>query len=145
LIYHTDSNAPEVASGQLTGLARDQDEVTVEVDVEARQYSLSGQRVREDRTLFSQVNVEEEARRFAESLVLPSASRQLREILTHSTERYLMASDGADDDYYRELQLMGYENEVVRDQVTNRGREYHGMLHVGCKRVVQVCRSEWIS
>eukprot|EP01042_Synura_sphagnicola_P001251 gene1251-1415_t len=48
-----------------------------------------------------------------------------------------MASDGADDDYYRELQLMGYENEVVRDQVTNRGREYHGMLHVGCKRVVQ--------
>ena len=121
LIYKTESEADAAAgettgsaSGHLPGLAQDQDTFMVDVDVEARQNS--------SRT--SQ----------------PNAPRHLREIVTSSTERWMLANDGADMEFYREMQVIGYRNEELDEMMQQRGREYHGMLRLGCKRYPQVCR-----
>ncbi len=101
-----------VTSGELTGLAENQDTTMVAVDVEARSVG--------------------------EHSMRPGASRQLREIVRESTERWLLANDGADAEYYRELQSMGYRNEEVDEMMVMRGKEYHGMLRLGCKRHLQL-------
>lgn len=99
----------QVTAGQLTGLAEDQDKVVVKVDVEARAHTNKQQ---------------------------PEyASRRLTDIVTDSTERWMLANDDADAEYYRELQSMGYEKEELDEKMQDRGKEYHGMLRIKCKRV----------
>jgi alpha-tubulin suppressor-like RCC1 family protein len=49
----------------------------------------------------------------------------------------MLANDGADEEYLREMKALGYQNEEVQEMMEQRGREYHGMLRLGCKRVVQ--------
>ena len=101
----------QVTAGQLTGLAEDQESVIVHVDTEARSHM--------------QNQVEPQY-----------ASRQLKDIVTDSTERWMLANDDADAEYYRELQSMGYDKEELDEKMQNRGKEYHGMLRIQCKRVI---------
>lgn len=106
------------ASGQLAGLAASQDTV-VTVDVETREN-------RPIRRAPGRINVT--APRY----------RQLRDIVSESTERWLLANDDADSEYYEEMQAMGYNNEVLEERHQNRAHnEYHGMLRVGCHREPQ--------
>ena len=48
----------------------------------------------------------------------------------------MLANEGADDEYLREMKSLGYENEEVEQMIQQRGKEYHGMLRLGCRRVV---------
>jgi phosphoribosyl-ATP pyrophosphohydrolase len=80
------------ASGQLTGLAEDQD-VFVHVDEAARNDQ-------------SYVNS-----RSQQQAAVQTGPRILREIVQESTERWMLANDGADDEYYREMSNMGYDKE----------------------------------
>lgn len=78
------------ASGQLTGLAEDQDRI-VNVDSDARN----------DQSYINSRGAH----------AVSNEPRVLREIVQESTERWMLANDGADDEYYRELSNMGYEKE----------------------------------
>jgi alpha-tubulin suppressor-like RCC1 family protein len=110
------------ASGQLTGIAQDQD-VVVPIDDEARRttHASATDPRAEDGDMYQQLRA--------------GASRQLRDIVRESTERWLLATDGADEEYLREMQMLGYNNEVVEEMRQDRGKEYHGMLRLGCKRI----------
>lgn len=108
--------ASEAASGELTGLAEDQD-ILVEVDVEAR-------------------NDQSYANSRINGGGVHEGARVLRDIVQESTERWMLANDGADEEYYRELSNMGYEKEELHEKMQNRGREYHGMLKIQCRRQV---------
>lgn len=70
----------QVTAGQLTGLAEDQENVLVHVDRDARAH-------------LQQQDHEEPQ----------YASRQLKDIVTASTERWMLANDDADAEYYREV------------------------------------------
>jgi hypothetical protein len=86
-------NVSVAASGQLTGLAEDQD-VLVHIDQDARNDQ-------------SYAN----SRSHQQGAVVQTGPRILREIVQESTERWMLANDGADDEYYREMSNMGYEKE----------------------------------
>ena len=113
-----EESEPQTTAGELTGLAEDQDSVMVEVDIEAREESY---RITGTGGTRSQ-----------------QGARQLRSIVQHSTERWMLANDDADEEYYRELSSMGYEKEEVEERMQNRGREYHGMMRLQCRRVFLV-------
>lgn len=109
----------QAAAGQLTGLAEDQDNFVVQVDVEARQdasYATS----------------------HTGHAYTQQEGRQLRDIVQTSTERWMLANDGADEEYHREMSNMGYDKEEVEERMQHRGREYHGMMKLQCKRVFLV-------
>ena len=112
------------ASGQLTGIAQDQSFV-VPVDDEARRHQL--------RSISSQSS---NTHTGSHTYTRPSAPRHLRDIVRESTERWQMQTDGADQEYFRELKSIGYQNEEVEEMMNQRGKEYHGMLRLGCKRVI---------
>lgn len=84
--HHDDPGEHAAATGTLTGLAQDQDQAII-VDAEAREH-------------------------------LPNfranANRQLRDIVQHSTEQWLMADEEAENDYHHELELMGYQKEGMQ-------------------------------
>jgi hypothetical protein len=129
-VVPSDNDADEyntaAASGQLTGMAQDQDTLMVPVDEEARRTAATAN---------------DSASGDMYQALRPGASRQLRDIVRESTERWLMASDGGEDEFLREMQAMGYRNELVAEEIRQaqndeRGREYHGMLRLGCKRVI---------
>lgn len=124
----TDLNAPEesytsrnavagvtssstVQAGALTGLAQDQG-MEVAVD-EAARNAASGVRRRQQ----------------------SDRVRQLREIVRDSTERWMLPSDDADREYYEELRAMGYRLDEAEEKMQERGKEYHGMLRMGCRRI----------
>ena len=46
----------------------------------------------------------------------------------------MLATDGANEEYLQELTALGYQNEEVDEMMQQKGREYHGMLRLGCKR-----------
>lgn len=77
-ISHDDQAA---TSGQLTGLAADQTTM-IAVDTEARSAQGNSRR--------------------------NGGPRQLRDIVMESTEKWLMANDGADLEYYHEMKALGY-------------------------------------
>lgn len=114
------------ASGTLTGLAQDQNSFMVAVDEEAR--------------------IQAQAATGGAAAgggggggggPLSSNPRQLGDIVKWSNERWMLATDGADEEYYRELKALGYQNEEVEEMKQQRGREYHGMLRLGCRRYPQ--------
>ncbi len=107
--------AGEVTAGALVGIAGDS-ESFVPVDTEARSSSGGG----------------------GEGGSGDPRGRQLREILQQSTDGFMLANDDADQEYYRELMAMGYDNEDVEKKMQERGREYHGMLRMGCLRRPQL-------
>ena len=75
------SEYEQVTAGQLTGLAENQEDVIVQVDKDAR-------------AAMQQQQDHEEPQ---------YASRQLKDIVTASTERWMLANDDADAEYYREV------------------------------------------
>lgn len=95
-------------SGQLTGLAQDQNTIVVERDLEARQSSATTSN--------------------------DNQSRHLRDIVRDSTERWQLPTADADREYYEELRAMGYQVEDAEEKLQERGKEYHGMLKMGCRR-----------
>lgn len=62
-------------------------------------------------------------------------ARQLREIVRDSTEQWMLPTCDAEQEYYEELRSMGYKLEEAEEKMQERGREYHGMLRMGCRRV----------
>jgi len=62
----------------------------------------------------------------------PTGTRELSSIVRDSATRWMIAD--AEEDYHRELQSMGYTKEVAEEQSQERGREYHGMINIGCRR-----------
>mmetsp|Transcript_18907 Transcript_18907/g.26037 ORF Transcript_18907/g.26037 Transcript_18907/m.26037 type:complete len:685 (+) Transcript_18907:511-2565(+) len=77
-----------------------------------------------------------EVRRHARQ-IRSSVGRQLNEIVRESTERWLMPTADADREYYEELCAMGYQVEEAEERMQERGREYHGMISMGCTRQAQ--------
>lgn len=107
-------------SGQLTGLAQDQDAIIVEADMDARQAQ--------------QAQAQQEGEHAAWN---NPEHRQLRDIVSDSLKRWQLPTADADAEYYSELKAMGYQNEELEERMQERGREYHGMLAMGCRRKVQ--------
>lgn len=105
----------QAEAGALTGLAQDQGTVVV-VDTEARNASTS---------------------RNSASSRPADRARQLREIVRESTEQWMLPSYDAEREYYDELRTMGYAVEEAEEKMQERGREYHGMIRMGCRRVPQ--------
>ncbi len=99
------------ATGHLTGLAQDQNR-SIKVDTETRQNN---------------------TRNFQSG-----TSRKLQDIVNSSTERWLLANDDAELEYYQELIELGYHKEISEEKLQDREHEYHGMLRVGCVRIHQV-------
>lgn len=64
--------------------------------------------------------------------------RMLRDIVRESTERWMLSSEDADEEYFEELRAMGYHLEEAEERLQGRGREYHGMLQMACRRQVQL-------
>jgi len=83
------------------------------------------------------VDLESRQHQHNQANIRPGASRKLGDVVTQSTERWLLANDDADREYREELLAMGYRNEELEEAAQQRGVEYHGMLRVGCHRVVQ--------
>lgn len=54
-----------------------------------------------------------------------------------STEKWLLATDGADEEFLRELQASGYQNDEIKLMMDQKDVEYHGMLRLGCRRIIQ--------
>lgn len=102
------------AAGELTGLAQDQSTFVVAVDAETR------------------IGAHQESHIGSHNEV--QEPRLLRSIVRDSTERWMLANDDADREFYREMKAMGYQNEVVDEMMEQRGREYTGMLRLGCRR-----------
>lgn len=109
-----DQNGAE--TGQLHGLAQDQDNFVVEADLEARQ--------------------EEEAagQATASNAVLPAESRQLRDLVRDSTEQWQLPPLEADLEYQQVLRERGFQAEEIKQRMAERGREYVQMLTRGCMR-----------
>lgn len=114
-----DSVNEAVQAGKLTGIAQEQLSTVVEVDTDARAHASSA----------ASSNRRGGGR--------PVQSRQLRDIVRDSTERWMMPTDDAEQEYLEELRAMGYQNEDVEERMQSRGREYHGMLAMGCSRQIQ--------
>ena len=106
-----------VQAGKLTGIAQEQLSTVVEVDTDARAHNAGTSGGRRGGR--------------------PAQSRQLRDIVRDSTERWMMPTDDAEQEYLEELRAMGYQNEDVEERMQSRGREYHGMLAMGCSRQIQ--------
>lgn len=98
------------ARGQLTGMAQDQEGTSVNVDQEARAAYGHGRL---------------------------NTNRMLGDIVKDSTEKWMLANDDADAQYFKELEAMGYQKEQADEIMQERGREYHGMLRVQIKRCIQ--------
>jgi hypothetical protein len=60
--------------------------------------------------------------------VSQSHSRQLRDIVQDSTDRWLISSEETDLEYYLELLEKGYQAEKAEEIILERTREYHKML-----------------
>lgn len=110
-----DTNGAE--TGQLHGLAQDQDNFVVEADMEARN---------------------EEAVAHLEASQPPAAtvaeSRQLRDLVRDSTEKWQLPPLEADIEYREALLKQGFPPEVIERRMGERGREYVQMLTRGCMR-----------
>jgi alpha-tubulin suppressor-like RCC1 family protein len=49
----------------------------------------------------------------------------------------MLPTHDANQEYYEELRAMGYANEEAEERMQERGREYHGMIRMNCRRVPQ--------
>ncbi len=58
----------------------------------------------------------------ARSRAVPQQSRQLREIVRESTERWMMPTEDSEREYCEELSAMGYPLEAVEMRRQSRGR-----------------------
>lgn len=83
------------------------------------------------------VSVDSEARQTSHANRQANRARQLREIVRDSTEQWMLPTGDAEREYYDELRSMGYAVEEAEERMQERGREYHGMIRMGCKRVPQ--------
>jgi hypothetical protein len=113
----SNANNSSVTSGELTGLAENQN-TTITADYESRRSSNA--QAGRSRTTVSQ-----------------SHSRQLRDIVQDSTDRWLISSEETDLEYYLELLEKGYQAEKAEEIILERTREYHKMLRLGCIRYPQ--------
>lgn len=111
---HGDQNGAE--TGQLHGLAQDQDNFVVEADLDARQEEAATQAVA------------------ASHPALPAENRQLRDLVRDSTEQWQLPSIEADLEYQQVLQERGFQPEEIKQRMVERGREYLQMLTRGCMR-----------
>jgi hypothetical protein len=124
-VVDADEEDHAAAAGELTGLAQDQDNFAIAYDAEARRAQAEAQ------------GLEGRAGENTQQGGPGTETRMLRSIVRDSTERWMLATDGADQEFYRELKAMGYENEEVNDMLQQKGKEYNGMLKLGCRRNVQ--------
>ena len=90
--------------GRMTGMASDQD-IQVQVDIEARGGNYTDYE-----------------------------SRQLSTVIEQSSTSWMIADSANDYDYFKELRDMGYTKVDTQNLIDERGREYHGMLQIGCQR-----------
>ena len=101
-----------VQSGQLTGMAGDQDDFIIVADLESRalqqqtmyQYDTITTNNTDTNNLNNNNNTNNRDN-------VSSGSKYLRNIVGESIERWQLPTDNADREYYRELLAMGYENE----------------------------------
>jgi len=136
----TEDDSLGAQSGQLTGMAEDRHTFVVPVDTAAREAQAETQRQR-NRPTGQQIRPGHEGRRGEVQRharqIRSSVGRQLNEIVRESTERWLMPTADADREYYEELCAMGYQVEEAEERMQERGREYHGMISMGCTRQAQ--------
>jgi len=133
-ISTSDLQEPEAAFGVLPGLAKSGD-IMVQPDLETRN---------EMQRLVSESESVVSSQLYGHS-PMPGSSRMLSEIVSNSTERWLLANDDtqADCDYRRELEALGYKEheeeltEREKSEGRQRERQYQGMLRVGCHRAPQ--------
>lgn len=119
----TEANSYTAAqSGQLTGMAQDQNTHVVPVDVEARREQAAARSVTAREPLAQEEaqqrerggrggRVQGSVRRLQSEAAANPRGRHLRDIVRDSTERWLMPTVDADREYYEELRAMGYQVE----------------------------------
>lgn len=90
LIHIDEPRADDINTGDLTGFAHDRSENVVTVDQEARQAQAAGSRTVRSR---------------------PIAPRHVRDIVKDSTEKWMAANKDDDEEYFNEMQAIGYMKE----------------------------------
>lgn len=124
-LVHVDDTAldePAVQGGQLAGLAQDQG-VVIQPEVDSRRERA------------------EAAARSGSSKVIRNAqndggTRYLRDIVRESTERWMLPTEDAEQEYYEELRAMGYHIDEVEEIIASRDEEHLDMLRMVCRRQV---------
>lgn len=96
------------SSGTLTGLAGDQDAVIIE-----------------DRVARGQDNIQDET---------ANIPRLLRNIVSESTERWMLSNDNSDEEYHKELIAIGFQKEECELKMQKRIKEYNQMSKMNCYR-----------
>jgi hypothetical protein len=114
----------------LHGLAQDQDNTYIEMDMDARAHE-------EEQGLA--VN---EAQQYLPASTTPAprrgyATRQLRDIVRDSTEQWQLPTYEADAEYLEELRAMGVPPAQAQARMKLRAHEYQQMLAEGCTRAMQ--------
>ena len=104
-------------TGQLHGLAQDQDNFMVEADLEARQEEAAAA-----------------AQWEATHPTVVAESRQLRDLVRDSTEQWQLPPVEADNEYREVLQKRGFQPNEIKQRMAERDREYVQMLTKGCMR-----------
>jgi hypothetical protein len=141
-----DAEALTRSAGELTGMAQDQNTTMIEVDELAREdqaqaYAAATTTASTSTTHGDTTGIGSGARSVASAAhrgpVVPPERRRLRDIVQDSTERWLLPTDQAEQEYFSELRAMGYEADQLEARKHERGREYHDMLERGCKRAPQ--------
>ena len=112
-----DNNDNAVQSGQLTGIAGNQDEFVVEVDIESR--AMQQQTMNNNSNSSSTNTTASSNSTGSRSSSNSGGGRYLRDIVSDSIERWQLPTDHADREYHQELLAMGYQNEGSRDDDLN--------------------------
>lgn len=108
-VQDENNNLEEAQAGRLTGMAQDQDTIIIQQDQEERQRAAAA------------LSRRERAEAAASRRGRHQDYRTLREVVRESTERWLLSSDDADQEYYEELRAMGYHVEEMEEMVQGRG------------------------
>eukprot|EP01039_Chlorochromonas_danica_P009869 gene9869-10915_t len=125
-----------VITGQLTGLAQDQDLViqptTTTTTMTTTDPPAPATGSRRERALAAlQSGSNRQGGNNAEQ------TRHLRDIVRESTERWMLPTEEAERQYYEELRAMGYHLDEVEELIQHREEEHTDMLRAVCKRQVQ--------
>lgn len=107
-------------SGQLHGIAQDQD-IYIEADMETRNMEWEAA---ENEEMYPTGSVNNH----------PNASRQLRDIVRDSAERWQLPTPEADREYVDELRAMGLTPQEIKVRMNDRIAQYKVMLTMGCTR-----------
>lgn len=131
LVHVGESVVDAAATGQLPGMAADQD-VVIQPEADSR---------RERAAAAARSGARSHIRQAGND----TRTRYLRDIVRESTERWMLPTEDAEAEFYEELGAMGYHIDEVEEMVQQRDEEHFNMLRMVCRRQVHVLPTKVLS